>query len=280
MSGLRLAYNTNGLAHHRLTDAIDLLADTGYAGIGLTLDVGHLDPFTATSADIEAVAGHLERRGLDCVIETGARYILDPRHKHRPSLLSAEGAERRVEFLERCIAVGRDLGAGVVSTWSGHAEPGSNSTANMDRLAESFAALAETAAGAGLVLGFEPEPGMFVETLAQWVELRDRVTHEALQLTLDLGHVLCEEGGDPAEAIRSHAGELVNVQVEDMKRGVHEHLPFGEGDLDLDAVVAALLEVGFDGLVGVELSRDSHRAHEMVPSAHAALEAAQARITP
>ena len=26
---MRLGYNTNGLAHHRLTDAIDLIADRG-----------------------------------------------------------------------------------------------------------------------------------------------------------------------------------------------------------------------------------------------------------
>ena len=36
MGALRFAYNTNGLAHHRLPDAIDLLADLGYDGIALT----------------------------------------------------------------------------------------------------------------------------------------------------------------------------------------------------------------------------------------------------
>ena len=37
---MRLGYNTNGLAHHRLTDAIDLLADLGYQSVALTLDAG------------------------------------------------------------------------------------------------------------------------------------------------------------------------------------------------------------------------------------------------
>jgi hypothetical protein len=44
MPPLRLAFNTNGLAHHRLDDAIDLLADLGYDGVALTPDVQHLDP--------------------------------------------------------------------------------------------------------------------------------------------------------------------------------------------------------------------------------------------
>ena len=42
---LRFAYNTNGLAHHRLPDALAMLADCGYDGVALTLDVAHLDPF-------------------------------------------------------------------------------------------------------------------------------------------------------------------------------------------------------------------------------------------
>jgi sugar phosphate isomerase/epimerase len=50
-----------------------------------------------------------------------------------------------------------------------------------------------------------------------------------------------------------------------MKRGVHIHLPFGEGDMDVPAILAALDEVGFDRLVCVELSRESHRADTMIP---------------
>ena len=38
---------------------------------------------------------------------------------------------------------------------------------------------------------------------------------------------------------------------------------FGEGDLDLPAALAALIDCGFDGLASVELSRDSHRGAAM-----------------
>jgi ribosomal protein S12 methylthiotransferase accessory factor len=52
-----------------------------------------------------------------------------------------------------------------------------------------------------------------------------------------------------------------------MRRGVHDHLPLDEGDVDLPAVLAALVDVAYAGLVTLELSRESHRAHEMVPRA-------------
>ncbi|TXS51995.1 hypothetical protein EAO75_09275 [Streptomyces sp. uw30] len=41
---LRFGYGTNGLADLRLDDALALLADLGYDGVGLTLDHMHLDP--------------------------------------------------------------------------------------------------------------------------------------------------------------------------------------------------------------------------------------------
>ena len=272
---LRYAYNTNGLAHHRLEDAIDLLADAGYDGIGLTLDVHHLDPYRATPSAVAEVRRRLESRGLACVVETGARFLLDPARKHRPTLLSREGADVRRDFLVRAMGIAADLGAPVVSIWSGAADPGSAREENLARLAAALVDLCAEAEKEGVAIGFEPEPGMFVDTLAAWRELRALVPHPRLGLTLDVGHVLCEPGGDPAAAIREHAAGLVNVQIEDMKRGVHEHLPFGRGDLDLPAALRALRDARWSGLVGVELSRDSHRAAESVRESLRALREAE-----
>lgn len=276
MTGLRFAYNTNGLAHHRLEDALELLAAAGYDGVALTLDVHHLDPYRAKASAVREARRRMERLHLACVVETGARYILDPARKHHPTLLSREGAEVRRDFLERAVSIASDLGAPVVSLWSGAADPGTGRGENLARLAAALEALCGKAEEAGVSLGLEPEPGMFVDTLAGWRELRARVPHPRLGLTLDVGHVLCEPGGDPAAAVAAHAADLVNVQIEDMKRGVHEHLPFGQGDLDLPAALRALQQARFAGLVGVELSRDSHRAVEAV---HASIGALRAAVT-
>jgi len=52
----------------------------------------------------------------------------------------------------------------------------------------------------------------------------------------------------------------VNVHIEDMRSGVHEHLMFGEGQIDFPPVLQALAEVGYPGGIHVELSRHSHEA--------------------
>ena len=80
------------------------------------------------------------------------------------------------------------------------------------------------------------------------------------------------------ECVHRGAPTLAHVHIEDMRRGVHEHLMFGEGELDLEEALQALSDVSYEGLVAVELSRHSHAAHEVVPAAKAALRAAEREV--
>jgi L-ribulose-5-phosphate 3-epimerase len=273
---LRYGYVSNGLAGHRLDDALELLAEYGYKGIALTLDHVHLDPF-APELDVRAaeLRGRLGDLGLDCVVETGGRFVLDRRRKHFPSLVS-EGRERRVDLVRRAIDIAAELGAPVVSLWSGAVPEGTDRSTAWDRLRAGCDELLRHAATQGVTLGFEPEPGMLVERIDDFEVLRQELGNpRRLGLTLDLGHCVCLETEPVAWCVRRAAPWLVHVHADDMHRGVHEHLMFGEGDLDLEAAVRALGEIRFEGMVAVELSRHSHRAHETVPRSIAILRGAE-----
>ena len=277
---LRYAYNTNGTANHRLDDALALIAESGYDGVALTLDVHHLDPFADDfPARTRALARRLRDLGLGLVVETGARYLLDPRAKHEPTLLtpSAEGRARRVEFLRRCLDVCAECAGETVSFWAGVPRAGVDRGQAWGWLEAGVTQVIALAAERGVVASLEPEPGMLVETVDDWRRLRASLGTAAplLRLALDTGHCLVTGDRDPADAVRECRADLGTVAVEDMRRGVHEHLPFGEGDMDTASVLRALADVHFDRLVTVELSRDSHRAHEMVPKALAYLKAAE-----
>jgi sugar phosphate isomerase/epimerase len=265
---VRYGYVSNGLADHRIEDALELLADNGYRGVALTLDHVHFDPLAPRlRARAERLRRRLESLGLDCVVETGARFVLDPRRKHFPTLVS-DGRERRVDLLCRAVDVAGELGAPVVSLWSGAAPADLDPALAWDLLVDGLERVLEHARRAGVTLAFEPEPGMLVEELADYELLEQRLGRpEALALTLDIGHCICLEGESPGDCIRRAGARLAHVHIEDMVRGVHEHLMFGEGELDLPATLAALEEIGYDGLVAVELSRHAHRAHEVVPAA-------------
>ncbi|GAA0594230.1 sugar phosphate isomerase/epimerase [Kribbella sandramycini] len=258
---MRLGYGTNGFANHRLADALAVIADLGYDGVALTVDHNHLDPFGSGLRERTAEVGRLlERYGLSVVIETGGRYVLDPFRKHEPTLLHTDGAELRVDLLQRAIQISADLGADAVSFWSGTLPPDVEPTVGWQRLVAGCAKIASYAADRGVRLGFEPEPGMLVDDLAGYLKLQAEVGSDALGLTLDIGHLVCNEPQSPPDCIRTGAPYLVNVQIDDMRPGVHEHLEFGTGEVDFPPVFEALREIGYTGLVAVELPRHSHAA--------------------
>ncbi|NGN70458.1 sugar phosphate isomerase/epimerase [Streptomyces sp. A7024] len=283
MTPLRLAYGTNGLTDLRLTDAAHLLADLGYDGIALTLDHMHLDPLAPDLAARTAkVAGLLADTGLAVTIETGARYVLDPRRKHYPTLLDPDPAARqaRAGLLLTAVRVAADLGAAAVHCFSGQRPHGVPEDEAWKRLADELAPVLEASAAAGVPVAVEPEPGHLLHNLDGFHRLRTALgAPDSLALTLDIGHCQCLEPAPPADCVRAAAPWVAHVQIEDMYRGVHEHLPFGEGEIDFPPVLEALQTTGYRGLISVELPRDSHAGPELARTSLDFLRAAEAEAS-
>lgn len=270
----RLGYNTNGLAHHRVLDALELAAELGYEGLAITPDVGELDVYHLRPQFVSQVRRAAEDLGLAIAIETGARYVLDPRRKHRPTLLEdgAEERARRVDFLRRSIDLARDLGGDVVSLWSGASPSGETGDAvtgqttptlerTFDHLCAGLEAVLDHAQRTGVRVAFEPEPGMFLERPSGYAELVRRLGSrgDALGLCLDVGHCVVTRDLPVSAVIERWSARLVHVHLDDSVPGVHEHVMFGRGELDLAQVITSLVRVGYAGMAAVELSRDSHR---------------------
>jgi len=256
-----LGYNTNGLAHHDLVEAIDLLAELGYRSVAITIDhasLGRRGPLFYEQ--IDAVSAALTRHGMRSVVETGARFLLDSHLKHEPTLVSPqpEARARRVEFYRHAMEVATLLGSDCVSLWSGVVRDGAGEEEVWTRLIDGLIPLLEWAAEDEIPIGFEPEPGMFIDTMTRYDELTQRLPSPLLRLTLDIGHLHCQRE-TPIEAVIGRYGpRLVNVHLEDMRAGVHEHLMFGEGEMNFPPILAALAATGYRGGVHVELSRHSH----------------------
>ncbi len=257
-------YNTNGFAHHKLEDAVAILAGQGYRGIALTPDVHHLNPFDPDFPErTEEFRELLERHELKCVIETGARFLLDAHRKHQPTLISADPGDRayRLEFLEQdAVGLAAALGAECVSFWSGTAIDAATPSEIMTRLVEECKKLADTAAAKNVRLAFEPEPGMFIDTMDKFAELFEKVDHPSFGLTIDVGHLVCQNELPVSQHLMKWKDVLWNVHIDDMHRGAHDHLMFGEGEVDFTDVFDGLTRARYAGGVYVELSRHSHDA--------------------
>jgi len=260
-----LGYNTNGFAHHDPYEAVEVLAEIGYRSVALTLDHGPLDPYGVDFyRNAKQMRQLLDRFGMRSVIETGARFLLDPRVKHEPTLVSEDpaGRRRRVEFLCRAIDAAAQLKSDCVSLWSGVLRDRIDDEEALERLVAGLREVVDYASEREVAVGFEPEPGMTIDTMASFERLCERLERPELCLTLDVGHLHCLGETPIAERIRRFAVQLVNVHLEDMRAGIHEHLMFGEGEIDFRPVLQALAEVGYAGGIHVELSRHSNMAPE------------------
>ena len=159
------------------------------------------------------------------------------------------------------------LDAECVSLWSGQIKDSIPQQLAMDRLADALQPVLRHAELAGMPLAFEPEPGMFIDTFARFDQLDRQIDHPLFQLTVDLGHVHCIEEDSIAEHLHRWAPRILNLHIEDMVRGVHEHLMFGAGTMDFLPIFKALREIAYRLGVHVELSRHSHAGAQAVHSA-------------
>ena len=270
-----LGYNTNGFAHHAIDDALAILAEIGYRSVALTIDHQLLNPYNSELPKqldhIRRLLSHYEMRS---VIETGARFLLDPRHKHEPTLMTADAAERshRIRFLQHAADIAVELTSDCVSFWSGVLyDRDLSEAAAFDRLCRGLQPVVEYARKRNVTLAFEPEPGMFIDTMARYEQLLQRIDAPCFRLTLDIGHLHCLGETPIADHVGRWGPHLANVHIEDMKYGVHEHLMFGEGEIDFAPVIRALEEANYAGGIHVELSRHSHMAPEAARRAYGLL---------
>jgi L-ribulose-5-phosphate 3-epimerase len=266
-----LGYNTNGFAHHRLEDAIEVIAELGYGGVALTPDVHDFEIAISTAGAtcyprneglFKTARAFLRINELRCVIETGARFLLDRHQKHQPTLISPQPEQRRLrlDVLKSAVRLAADLGADCVSFWSGTPAAPADDDILWGRLVDGCKRLADYAADRDVRLAFEPEPGMFIDTMDKFAELFDKVNHPHFGLTIDVGHLVCNGELPVSEHLVRWKDVLWNVHVEDMRRGVHDHLMFGMGEVDFADVFRGLREAGYANGVYVELSRHSHDA--------------------
>ena len=265
---MKLGYNTNGLMCHRIEDAFELLHRHGFQSIAITRDHFLFDPQSKQLAgEVEKICGLLDQYQFSCVIETGARFLLDPFRKHEPTLMSSLAEERtiRVNFLSECLELAALLNADAVSFWSGILLEDLDSNSAFDRLYDGCARVVELAESLNVKLAFEPEPGMFIEKMDEYRILADRLGSDLFGLTIDIGHLQCVEDPPIEQYLEHFSQKIWNIHIEDMCRGKHEHLRFGEGEIDFPSVLSKLVEIDYKYGVHVELSRHSHMAHIVVP---------------
>lgn len=137
------------------------------------------------------------------------------------------------------------------------------------RLARGLDAVAEIAEAEGLTPTFHPHLG----TIAQAPDQIERVFGRSrIGFCPDMAH-LAAAGGDPAALVRRYADRMPYVHLKDYRPDPFEFLPLGAGTLDMDGILAALKEVGYDDWIVVEIDGYSGDPKEGAQTSRAYLDA-------
>lgn len=134
--------------------------------------------------------------------------------------------------------------------------------------AERLALAVELARSRGLAASFHPHISTYVESAWEVDRLLDTTD---VTLTLDIGHMALA-GADPARCVHDWAARIDHVHIKDARIDVLQRakserrtdfdewwadvcVPLGTGDVDIDGVLGALVEHGYDGWLVVEQDR-------------------------
>jgi len=95
----------------------------------------------------------------------------------------------------------------------------------------------------------------FLNTISDLKEFAEVMKSVQVGMLLDLGHVnMCFQkyGWDPGEFVHECPLEIIEIHIHDNDGDNDQHLPLGQGNLDLKPIVAALKIIGFDGIATLE----------------------------
>ncbi|GAA4552868.1 sugar phosphate isomerase/epimerase family protein [Pseudonocardia xishanensis] len=240
---------------HSVWELPDVVARAGYSFMELSPKADFIPFFSYPRVDDAGVA-RLRKRAADAGV--GIASVLPVLRWSGPGEDERQAA---VRAWRRAIQITVDLGVEVMnSEFNGRPEAPESAEAQFLRSLEELLPVFERE---GVKLVLEPHPDDFIEDGRAAVEMVRGLNREWISFLYCTPHTF-HQGGDAAGIIAA-AGEKVSyVHLADSwdHRGlkyivnppgssvrVHQHAEMGRGEVDFDAVFAALGSVGFDGVV-------------------------------
>jgi sugar phosphate isomerase/epimerase len=255
---VRLAFSTNAFKKNTLEQAIDSIADIGYAGVELMADLHHAYPPAMDPPRLQQTRSLLANRSLP-VSNVNAFTLFACGDTYHPTWIEPDAAKReqRITHTIQSIEMAAKFGAKTISLQPGGPLIGTTMTrdAAAELFAEGISRVLPAAKQHHLILAIEPEPGLFIESSAEYLEFKNRFFRDEANVLMncDVGHLFCV-GDDPAEVIRSMPEQVAHVHLEDIGANrVHQHLTPGRGVIDFPGVFKALDDIDYQGWVTVEL---------------------------
>lgn len=242
---IQLCYSTFGLTDLKFLDSIEAVDRAGYPGVEVSFHRDQFNPFELTDEYVEAIRKKFREVSVKPACIATASHFFTPSRPHEPSLMSPDlaGRKRRIQLIRRGIDLARALGVSLVTFGSGFIrdEHVSNPSVNpRELLVDSLHQLLKSVQNDDITLLIEPEPGMYIETIQQGIDLVEEVNSPQFRLHIDLCHAYCSEKDYIAELGRV-APYTRYLHVSDAQQGYNLKLVKMSENLNLDLDFASYL---------------------------------------
>lgn len=208
-----------------LTGALEQIASAGFRSVEILVSPPHLSA-RAPQAEVERLRRRIDELGLQVTSVNSPTLDVNVASVE-PALRSAS-----VDHYRSLTDIGVALGAKVVVVSSGRVHPLQSPRLEDIRsiAAESIAAIAGHAAGAGATVGLENLPYKLFETSDGLAELIDEIGDESLSIAFDCANAHGIEEVVPA--LRRHGDRISLIQASDstVARWAHDEIGLGEID--------------------------------------------------
>jgi D-psicose/D-tagatose/L-ribulose 3-epimerase len=223
--------------HHDMTDIASRISSMGLAGVEVFVDAHSSAPGELRKIFID--------HGLQVFSVTPDN--VDIAHAHGPA------REQAIACYDGLIDFAGHLGSDAITCheFVGRSRPHDDPAREWDRLADACRRITARAASQGINVVFEPLNRSLVSAVRNAERARALVAlvdAPGFGIVLDTYHMHREET-DPAEAIRTCGPLLRTFQISDSGRG-----RIGSGEIDFEAQMLALLDVGYSGPLILECS--------------------------
>ncbi len=251
-------------------DAVRRIAASGFGAMELIAwNADYLENYwtTAKVADIRK--------------ELAASGIALSQFVHTPHDLSSDDGTKRtlaVEHWKKAVAVGAELGSPIINMVASHpfamrdtvemprittkplvqtyATRGVPRNVDWDRnfkdYVDALRACAEACDQAGVMMSVEPHPGRYLANHDGALRLLEHVDHPAMGINFDPSHTFpC--GDFPDITVYRLNRHIIHIHASDNDAVTNVHWRPGMGKIDWRAMFQALKDVGYDGVVSIEL---------------------------
>lgn len=264
---IRLAGHTLGTPQYSAVDAIRLFAQAGLDGAELIWQDGYLSAIPET--DNAGLLADIRRTSA----ETGLPVIGLTPYMTGINSLDEDERTRDVERFAHCIEDAAALGAGVVRVYAGAYGPDQLEQRPQlwERLVRSLGELAPIASEHGVVLAVENHFNTMTVSAQETVELIEAVNSPAVEILYDQANLTFTHNEDFSRAIELQRGHIAHAHAKDLifvdrdrafsasavanvtgeQRAVRSRV-IGDGEMDWQAIITALLSEGYDGVISLE----------------------------